>query len=141
MGMGMGIMLERQSSFRGRLDRIAPNLLRKIDPWFNKRSILTQVSHGNKLVDIGAPPGMPPSEFYDMDMNLRMRRLPPRLPIGKLYEIEIPAGGGIRRIVTRSPLSVLDSRLGTGDAWSLIVAANREWDGKQGGWVSLLPPR
>lgn len=73
-------------------------------------------------------------------MNPRMRRVASRVPIGRVYELEIPGDQGAERIVTRSPLSVLDPLLGVGDAWSLIDAANRAWDGERGEWVSLFDP-
>lgn len=68
---------------------------------------------------------------------IRLRRMRPRFPIGRLYEVEIPNGAGADRVVTRSPLSVLDPRLGVGDAWALIDAANRAWNGSSGEWVTL----
>jgi len=71
-------------------------------------------------------------------MNPRIRRVAPRFPIGRVYELEILDNDAIKRITTWSPLSVLEPLLGVGDAWSLIDAANRAWDGEQGGWVSLF---
>jgi len=72
---------------------------------------------------------------------IRLRRVTPRVPLGRVYEIDLgEEGGSARRIVTRSPLSVLDPRLGVGDAWAVIDAANRAWDGSEGEWVSLHDP-
>lgn len=73
-------------------------------------------------------------------MNPRIRRVAPRFPIGRVYEVEIPSDQGVERITTRSPLSVLDPLLGVGDAWCLIDAANRCWDSDDGEWVSLFEP-
>jgi hypothetical protein len=68
---------------------------------------------------------------------IRLRRIKPRFPIGRLYEVEIPNDAGVDRVVTRSPLSILDPRVGVGEAWALIDAANRLWDGDSGEWVTL----
>jgi len=38
--------------------------------WFNKRWIKNQMRRGNRIIDIGEPPGMPPSDFYDMERRL-----------------------------------------------------------------------
>lgn len=46
---------------------ISPAMLDKIDLWFNKRWINSQMRKGNRIVDIGEPPGYPPSPFYDME--------------------------------------------------------------------------
>lgn len=73
-------------------------------------------------------------------MNPRLRRVATRVPFGRAYEVEIPWGEGVECVVTRSPLSVLDPLLGVGDAWSLIDAANRAWDGQRGEWVALFEP-
>jgi len=73
-------------------------------------------------------------------MNPRLRRVKPRLPFGRLFEVELPTQEGTERMVTRSPLSILDPRIGVGDAWSLIDAANRAWDGEHGEWVALYDP-
>lgn len=68
---------------------------------------------------------------------IRLRRIKPRVPIGRLYEVEVPSGAGVDRVVTRSPLSVLEPRLGVGDGWALIDAANQMWSGSSGEWVTL----
>jgi hypothetical protein len=41
------------------------------------------------------------------------------------------------RVVTATPVQVIEAVLGTGDAWSLVGAANDHWDGSTGRWVSL----
>lgn len=71
-------------------------------------------------------------------MNARLRRLKPRLPMGHLYEVELTTDVGLERHITRSPVSLLSPLLGVGDAWSLVDAANREWNGRVGEWVSLF---
>lgn len=69
---------------------------------------------------------------------IRLRRVKSRFPVGRVYEVELrDSDGMIRRIITRSPLSVLDPKLGVGDAWAVIDAANRAWDGRSGEWVTL----
>src|SRR6188472_1835852 len=37
--------------------------------WFDKRWINSQMRRGNRIVDIGEPPGYPPSDFYNMELN------------------------------------------------------------------------
>jgi len=65
----------------------------------------------------------------------------PRLPLGKVYEVEVLSGeGSSERVVTRAPVSIAEARLGVGDAWALVAAANAAWNGKQGEWVSLYDP-
>jgi hypothetical protein len=49
------------------------------------------------------------------------------------FELESSEG----RQVTRTPVTLLDPYLGVGDAWALVHAAERAWDGAEGGWVSL----
>src|SRR5690606_28141095 len=44
-------------------------------------------------------------------------------------------------VTTRTPVTLLDPLLGIGDAWSVIDAANRAWDGECGSWVSLYDER
>jgi len=43
--------------------------LNKIDLWFNQRWITNEMSAGSRIIDIGAPPGMPLSGFYNMELN------------------------------------------------------------------------
>lgn len=73
-------------------------------------------------------------------MNPRLRRLKPRIPIGHLYEVELPTEAGVERRFTRSPVALLSPLLGVGDAWALVDAANRKWNGQVGEWVSLFEP-
>jgi hypothetical protein len=40
--------------------------MRKVDLWFNKRWINNEMDSGSRIIDIGEPPGMPPSDFYNM---------------------------------------------------------------------------
>lgn len=49
------------------LDRVAPNMLRRIDLWFNKRWINSQMRQGKRIIDIGEPEGYQPSVFYEME--------------------------------------------------------------------------
>ena len=51
------------------LQRVAPKTLNRIDMAFNKRWINNEVGKGSRIIDIGEPPGMPPSSFYDMELN------------------------------------------------------------------------
>jgi len=39
----------------------------KVDLFFNKRWINNEMRRGSQIVDIGEPPGMPPSAFYNME--------------------------------------------------------------------------
>lgn len=47
----------------------SPATLDKVDLLFNKRWINSQMRQGNRIVDIGEPPGYPPSDFYNMELN------------------------------------------------------------------------
>jgi hypothetical protein len=47
----------------------SPGTLDKVDLWFNKRWIIGQMRRGNQIVDIGEPPGYPPSDFYNMELE------------------------------------------------------------------------
>lgn len=49
------------------LDRVAPNTIKRIDMWYNKRWINKQTRDGKRIVDIGEPEGYRPSDFYDME--------------------------------------------------------------------------
>lgn len=56
------------------------------------------------------------------------------------YELELVASdGGRRRHVTSVPLRLLEPRLGVGDSWSVVHAADAAWDGTHGAWVTLDP--
>ena len=69
---------------------------------------------------------------------IRIRRAPQRLPIGRLYEVELqPAGEPERhsRRTTRSPVSLIEPILGVGDAWSFVTEADRQWDAGYRGWA------
>ena len=54
---------------------------------------------------------------------IRLRRIPSRIPIGRLYEIDVDGN----RSATRSPVSILEASLGAGDAWSLVDEADRQY--------------
>lgn len=51
------------------LERVAPNKMRKVDLWFNERWINNEMDAGSRIIDIGEPPGMPPSDFYNMEQQ------------------------------------------------------------------------
>lgn len=61
----------RRSKYRPRYvgpdGRRSPRAMEKIDLWFNKRWINNQMRTGSRIVDIGEPPGYPPSAFYNME--------------------------------------------------------------------------
>jgi hypothetical protein len=40
--------------------------------------------------------------------------------------------------VTRKPVTLIDPYLGVGDAWAVVKAADRAWDGQRGKWASLF---
>lgn len=55
---------------RKTIARVAsPATLNKLDLWFNKRWINRQMRQGNRIIDIGEPPGYPPSAFYEMELS------------------------------------------------------------------------
>ncbi len=69
---------------------------------------------------------------------MRVRRIKQRLPIGRLYEVELTAPDGeVELTSTRSPLTILEPTMGVGDAWAVIHAADRAWDGSTGKWAGL----
>lgn len=72
---------------------------------------------------------------------IRIRRLPStRVLRRRRYEVSWSAGElgeATGSKVTTSPLGMLDPVLGVGDAWSVIDAADRAWDGRVGAWASL----
>lgn len=47
--------------------RWVPFRSQRVDLWFNRRWIRGEVKQGSRITDIGQPPGMPPSVFYDME--------------------------------------------------------------------------
>jgi RHS repeat-associated protein len=51
------------------LQRVAPKTLNRVDMWFNKRWINNEMRGGSRIIDIGEPPGMPPSDFYNMELD------------------------------------------------------------------------
>ena len=76
-----------------------------------------------------------------MDVSrIRIRRVGQRLLIGRRYEVEIPADERkpAKHATTRAPVALLVPILGVGDAWALIAAADRAWDGRVGQWVTLF---
>ena len=52
---------------RGLIEKISPSALEKTDLWFNGRWINSEMQAGSRIVDIGEPPGYPPSAFYNME--------------------------------------------------------------------------
>jgi hypothetical protein len=44
-----------------------PFRIHKLDLWFDKKWIRREVRQGSRVIDIGEPPNMPPSDFYDME--------------------------------------------------------------------------
>ena len=72
---------------------------------------------------------------------IRLRRLPRKGFLRRrLYEIEFPApdeGGSPIRRVTSTPVTAIDKLLGVGEAWALVHAADKAWDGQLGKWVTL----
>jgi hypothetical protein len=72
---------------------------------------------------------------------IRMRRLPPTRFRRPQYEVELISDGKsepVWRRVTRAPVTLIDPKLGVGDAWALVHAADDAWDGEVGEWVSLF---
>jgi RHS repeat-associated protein len=47
--------------------RWIPFRSQKVDLWFNRRWIRSAMQQGSRIADIGEPPGMPPSVFYEME--------------------------------------------------------------------------
>jgi hypothetical protein len=61
----------------------------------------------------------------------------------RTYEIEYPSDteGPLDRERTRTPASGrMYDLLGVGDAWSIIDAADQEWNGSVGEWVQFIDP-
>jgi hypothetical protein len=74
---------------------------------------------------------------------IRIRRLPKPRFRRRPYEIEYrPLTGsdvGWHKITT-APIFDLEKVVGTGDAWAMINAADADWDGAHGEWVSVYAP-
>ncbi len=54
---------------RNLIERVSPRTLERMDLWFNRRWIRGEMGQGSRIVDIGEPPGYPPSRFYDMELD------------------------------------------------------------------------
>lgn len=52
---------------RTAIEKVSPRALEKTDLWFNKRWINNEMRGGSRIVDIGEPPGYPPSVFCNME--------------------------------------------------------------------------
>ncbi|WP_180936505.1 RHS repeat-associated core domain-containing protein [Nocardioides ungokensis] len=50
------------------LERV-PGLQQKVDVWVNKKWINYQMMEGKNLFDVGGPGSLPPSDFYNMELN------------------------------------------------------------------------
>jgi len=73
---------------------------------------------------------------------IRLRCLPKRRFRRPPYEVEYrpaAAGQGWHK-VTAYPVFDIEKMIGTGDAWALIKAADRDWDGSAGDWVTFFEP-
>lgn len=57
----------KPTGIRNALQKVSAKLTDSVDLWTNKKWINYQMMQGKGLVDIGQPPGMPASEFYDME--------------------------------------------------------------------------
>jgi hypothetical protein len=69
---------------------------------------------------------------------IRIRRIKPRLWLGRVYEIEtdpVDPSTSRQRRVTRAPVRLLGPLVGVGDAWSLRDAADRAWAEGNTGWA------
>ncbi|MGX7681529.1 hypothetical protein ACSMXN_21815 [Jatrophihabitans sp. DSM 45814] len=51
------------------LERVAPKTMKRVDLWFNKRWINGEMDAGSRIINIGEPPGIPPSDFYNMELD------------------------------------------------------------------------
>lgn len=70
---------------------------------------------------------------------IRLRRVAPKgLLKRRRYEVEITSTdeAPVRRM-TSTPVTLIDKHVGVGDAWALVHAADDDWDGEVGEWVSL----
>lgn len=69
---------------------------------------------------------------------IRIRRLRSKIPLSRLYEIELAPSGrseAAERHVTRIPKALLEPILGVGDAWSFIQESDRQWVAGNHGWA------
>lgn len=72
---------------------------------------------------------------------IRVRRVPPGRFHRRAYEVELTepnAAAPTWTRVTRTPVTLIDPYLGVGDAWAVVKAADRAWDGRSGDWVSMF---
>ncbi len=66
---------------------------------------------------------------------IRIRRVRPRIRVGRVYEIETDASNLRQRRITRAPVRMLEPLVGVGDAWSFREAADRVWAEGNTGWA------
>lgn len=67
---------------------------------------------------------------------IRIRRVPSRLPVGHVYEVDMALHGMPRSYKrTRTPNWLLEPIVGTGDAWDFVREADRQWAAGNPGWA------
>lgn len=74
---------------------------------------------------------------------IQIRRLPSKCFRRRQYEVQFipdPHNQPEWTRITSSPVTLLDAHLGVGDAWSVIHAADRAWNGGVGEWIVFPPP-
>jgi hypothetical protein len=49
------------------IQNFAPKMLQKLDLMFNRKWIGNEMRGGSRIIDIGEPPGMPSSDFFNME--------------------------------------------------------------------------
>ena len=67
---------------------------------------------------------------------IRIRRVPSRVPVGHVYEVEVAPHGMPRHYKrTRTPSWLLEPILGRGDTWDFVCEADRQWASGNTGWA------
>ena len=72
---------------------------------------------------------------------IRVRRLPSQRFKRRWYEVQFiePNTLGPKwSKKTRTPIAEMEQVLGVGDAWAVLRAADRAWNGGLGDWVTLF---
>ena len=84
----------------------------------------------------GGGPAQAWVRLADLGGVIRIRRVPARLPIGHLYEIDMTLHGMPRNYKrTRTPNWLLEPILGSCDASDFVREADRQWAAGNTGWA------
>ena len=82
------------------------------------------------------PRAQDPGGAADTDEVIRIRRVPARLPLGHVYEVEVATHGMPRNYKrTRTPNWLLEPILGRADTCEFVQEADRSWARGETDWA------